>query len=66
MARAKKRADQVPSILEQRPLYTLEVIVIGGPITERFAKENPIISRTIQIRGNQTDRRQPSLYFSDN
>ena len=35
-------------------LYTLEVFLLSGPITEKFAKENPEISRTIQIRGDQT------------
>src|SRR5665213_2489584 len=35
-------------------LYTLEVFLIGGQITEEFAKKNPVISRTIQIRGDQT------------
>lgn len=35
-------------------LFTLEVILLGGPITERFAEKNPVISRTIQIRGDQT------------
>ena len=39
----------------QRPrLYTLEVFIIGGPISEKFPKRNPVISRTIQIRGDQT------------
>jgi hypothetical protein len=35
-------------------LYTLEVFLLSGPISEKFAKKNPIISRTIQIRGDQT------------
>src|SRR5438093_7109202 len=35
-------------------LYTLEVFLLSGPITEKFAKENPVVSRTIQIRGDQT------------
>ena len=35
-------------------LYTLEVFLVSGPITEKFAKENPVVSRTIQIRGDQT------------
>jgi len=35
-------------------LYTLEVFLMGGPISEKFAKKNPVISRTIQIRGDQT------------
>ncbi len=39
---------QVPRV------YTLEVFVIGGPVTEKFAKRNPVISRTIKIRGDQT------------
>ncbi len=35
-------------------LYTLEVFVVSGPISEKFIKKNPIISRTIEIRGDQT------------
>ena len=35
-------------------LYTLEVYLIGGPVSEKFAKKNPVVSRTIQIRGDQT------------
>jgi hypothetical protein len=35
-------------------LYTLEVFIIGGPISEKFLKRNREISRTIQIRGDQT------------
>ena len=27
---------------------------ISGPITEKFAKKNPVVSRTIQMRGDQT------------
>ena len=33
-------------------LYTLEVFLLSGPITEKFAKKNPEISRTILIRGD--------------
>lgn len=35
-------------------IYTLEVFIIGGPISEKFLKRNPQISRTIEIRGDQT------------
>ena len=35
-------------------LFTLEVSLIGGPVTEAFADENPAVSRTIEIRGDQT------------
>lgn len=35
-------------------LYTLDVFIISGPIRAEFAKRNKVISRTIQIRGDQT------------
>ena len=35
-------------------IYTLEVFLISGPITEAFAKKNRVVSRTIEIRGDQT------------
>ncbi len=35
-------------------LYTLEVFLIGGPVTEEFIEQNPIVSRTIDIRGDHT------------
>lgn len=35
-------------------IYTLEVFIIRGPIGEKFAKKNRVISRTIEIRGDQT------------
>jgi hypothetical protein len=35
-------------------LYTLEVFIVNGPVTEKFARKNPVISRTIQMRGDQT------------
>jgi Plasmid pRiA4b ORF-3-like protein len=35
-------------------LYTLEVFLMGGPITASFAKKNRVVSRTIQIRGDPT------------
>lgn len=34
-------------------IYTLEVFLLSGQITEKFAKKNPVIFRTIQIRGDQ-------------
>jgi len=35
-------------------IYTLEVFIVAGPVSEKFAKKNPVISRTIEIRGDQT------------
>lgn len=37
-----------------RRLYTLTVFLFDGPVTRAFARRNRIVSRTIQIRGNQT------------
>jgi hypothetical protein len=51
MARSKKPAEKPKDKVR---LYTLEVFLLSGPITEKFAKKNPVVSRTIQIRGDQT------------
>jgi hypothetical protein len=50
--RVKKETDNLES--QGLRLYTLEVFIIGGPVTEKFTKRNPEISRTIQIRSDQT------------
>ena len=57
---AKKRAAKKAKKAKKSPasnksgLYTLEVSIIDGLITEKFAEKNPVISRTIAIRGDQT------------
>jgi hypothetical protein len=35
-------------------LYTLDVSIMSGPLAESFLKKNKIVSRIIQIRGDQT------------
>jgi hypothetical protein len=35
-------------------IYTLEVFIISGPVDAKFVKKNPVLSRTIIIRGDQT------------
>jgi hypothetical protein len=35
-------------------IYTLEVFLIGGPVTKEFARKNPVISRTMEVRGDQS------------
>ena len=35
-------------------IYALEVFIVSGPVSEKFVQENPMISRTIEIRGDQT------------
>lgn len=46
-------AGPLPGPMKPR-LYTLEVFLIDGNYTNKFAKKNPVVSRTIQIRGDQT------------
>lgn len=41
-----------PSVLKR--IYTFQVSLLSGPVSEAFAEENPEVSRTIQIRGDQT------------
>jgi len=48
----KKRTAKTTGI--DKKLYTLDVFIISGPLTKSFAKENKVISRTIQICGAQT------------
>ena len=37
-----------------KTLYTLEVALTDGYMTEEFVKANPVVSRTIEMRGEQT------------
>ncbi|HEY0321546.1 MAG TPA: hypothetical protein VGC66_11350 [Pyrinomonadaceae bacterium] len=50
--RAKKRATRTTG--SDQKLYTLDVSIIGGPMAESFLKKNKVVSRIIQIRGDQT------------
>jgi hypothetical protein len=55
-------------------VYTLDVMLLSGPITKAFAKKNRSVVRTIEIRGDQTlddlhwaiydafDRDDPHMY----
>jgi hypothetical protein len=54
MGRSKKPAEKAskPTGQAEPRLYTLEVFLLSGPITEKFAKKNPVVSRTIKIRGD--------------
>lgn len=54
-ARTRKAAPAIREPAASGPrLYTLEVFLIGGPVTRKFARRNPVVSRTILIRGDQT------------
>jgi hypothetical protein len=55
MARSKKpKKGPAPAARGSTHLYTLDVQLIGGPVTDVFIDKNPVVSRTIQIRGDQT------------
>ena len=52
----KKRGTTAKPRPEKRRLFTLDVSIVSGPIAESFARKNPVISRTIEIHGDQTLR----------
>ena len=49
---SKKKAKGGPP--PGKRLYTLDVFIIDGMMMEKFLKRNRVVSRTIQIRGDQT------------
>lgn len=51
---AKRKQPAQGWVKQDDRLFTLEVCIISGPMTEKFVKKNKVISRTIQIRGAQT------------
>ena len=53
MAKTKKRvrSNSTKSKIQR---YELNVSLLSGPLTEAFAKRNPRVLRTIEIRGDQT------------
>lgn len=56
----KRKTSKPGATATARPgkaqIVSLEVSIISGPLTEGFARKNPILSRTIEIRGDQTLR----------
>src|SRR4051794_12329240 len=64
--KAKKtpRAASAPTGANAGRIYTLEVFLASGPVTRQFAKKNPVVSRTIEMRGDQTLADSHSAIFS--
>jgi Plasmid pRiA4b ORF-3-like protein len=55
MKRTTKRRRAAPNPRsEKKRLFTLDVSIVSGPMTRSFARKNPVISRTIAIRADQT------------
>ncbi len=51
---AKRKQPARGWVKQDNQLFTLEVCIIGGPMTKKFIRKNKTICRTIQIRGDQT------------
>lgn len=54
MARKKGTSPRGGKTAKGKELFTLEVRLIDGPVTEEFVQKNPEVTRTIEIRGDQT------------
>ncbi len=52
-SKRKARPTGKSAQADQR-LHTLDVFIISAPVTEKFANKNPVVLRTIQMRGDQT------------
>ena len=63
MAKKKQRKKAASRAAAGTRVYELEVCLRSGPVTERFAKANPVVSRTIRIRGNRTLQRLHRAIF---
>ncbi|MDI6916277.1 MAG: hypothetical protein QMC80_00595 [Thermoplasmatales archaeon] len=50
--RQKSKVKPIKSVKGSDKVYMLDVFLIGGPVTKEF--EGKEISRTVQIKGNQT------------
>lgn len=59
---AKKKAKQTAG--REQKLYTLDVFIIGGPMTESFLKETRVISRTILQYPGKGATGQPATPFN--
>ena len=59
MAKSKKLTKQPRTAAKSKTkgkvrLYTLGVYLLSGPLPRTFAAENPVVGRTLQLRGDQT------------
>lgn len=58
MNKTKRMSKKPLAAAKPRPrekrIFTLEVAILGGPMTESFARKNPVVARTIAIRVDRT------------
>ncbi len=50
----KKRLAVAKPRSSEKRVFTLQVAILSGPMTRSFVRKNPAISRTIEIRADQT------------
>ena len=50
----KKPLTAAKPQLREKRVFTLQVAILDGPMTESFTVKNPVISRTIEARGDHT------------
>ena len=50
----KKRNTAAKPLPRGKRIFTLEVSILSGPVTESFARKNPVVSRKIEARGDHT------------
>ena len=51
---AKTNKGGQQSAAQDKRLYTLEVFLVGGPLADEFVAQHPVVSRTIDMRADQT------------
>ena len=51
---ARTKSIRKASTAKKPGVYTLEIHIIGGPVTDAFVARNPVVTRTLEIRGDQT------------
>jgi len=51
---AQRRRRTGTWVLKDDRLFTLAVFIINGPMAKKFIEKNKVVSRTIQMRGDQT------------
>ena len=58
--------SQKPKVVNSNPnaLYVMKVLLIDGPVTEKFINKNPEVSRTIEIKGSNTLKDLHDILFT--
>ena len=64
MARQQTLKQAKVATGSEKHLYTFEVLIVSGPLALSFVKKNKVISRTIQMRGDQTLEQLHQAIFS--